>query len=496
MRLFVAISLLLSFPLSLFAVSASDRIEMGVSPIRHEFTITPGVPVQKTITFYNNADIPYVVYLSAEECAADSLVGTPKCRKAPNVVGDPLYFSTWVSFVWPTNLTVPPKSEIQVTVNINPPANAAPGGKYGAVFFNHPTGSADSNTVKMIQRIGTLFLVTVPGEIRYDIAYGGIWVWPGWAGGWSAGIGADKSYPIPKTTPEYWINHITELLDPTLNAPSFPPVEDFGIDFQIPVKNNGNVHILPVWRIEILDESGLPLKSIGKESIRSPEWAYVWERIVDYLPINDEAGNVLPNAERLYNVSWKWFAYEVYEWGKKTIKFVAPQDYYKQLQSKESPYLLPWEKYRLVPVSKVFQAKIYIEYSGKDNTLVPYEITRDITVDYMVLQKSINYGALAILGCVLFFFWILFLTWGRGKANNNKTGNIEYGEWDIDELEKWRMLARKALAKKAEKTPKSEVEAPLVKKTPWKTSPVKKEEETVVSTKKPVSRTKKSSKQI
>jgi hypothetical protein len=32
---------LLVAPISLFAASISDRIEMGVSPIRHEFTVTP-----------------------------------------------------------------------------------------------------------------------------------------------------------------------------------------------------------------------------------------------------------------------------------------------------------------------------------------------------------------------------------------------------------------------------------------------------------------------
>jgi hypothetical protein len=67
---------------------------------------------------------------------------------------------------------VPPKSEALVTVNINTPSNAVPGGRYGAVFFNRPTVSADNNTVKMVQRIGTLFLVTVPGTISYNTAYG------------------------------------------------------------------------------------------------------------------------------------------------------------------------------------------------------------------------------------------------------------------------------------------------------------------------------------
>ena len=449
MRLFIAWIIFLIFPVSLFAVSVSDRIEMWVSPIRHEFTVTPWLAVQKVITFYNHADVPYTLYMSTEDCTADSLVGTPKCRTGSSAIGDPLYFSSWVSFVWPINLVVPPKSEIQVTVNINPPLNAVPGGRYGAVFFNRPTGGVDPNAVKMIQRIGTLFLVTVPGAITYDTVYGTIQIWPG---GWRgvAGVGSNLLYPSPKSTLEYWLTRLSGILDPTLNAPSLPQVKDFDIDFQIPVKNNGNVHILPVWRIEILDENGLPLKSIGKESIRSPEWAYIWERIVDYLPINDEWWNVLPNSDRLYGISWKWFAYETIEWGKSTIKFLSPQDYYKQLQADESPYLLPWEKYRLVPVSKLLQAKIYLEYSGSWNAPVPYEVDREITVDYFSLEKTINYGAIIILWLILFLIWMIFFIRGRDRRIDEMEEELGYIEAEVDELEKWRKLAQKALAKKSE----------------------------------------------
>lgn len=50
----------------------------------------------------------------------------------------------------------------------------------------------------------------------------------------------------------------------------------------------------PTGRVEIRDEDGNTLKSIGKESIKTPEGVYIGEKIVDYLPINDEDGNVLP----------------------------------------------------------------------------------------------------------------------------------------------------------------------------------------------------------
>ena len=53
---------------------------MGVSPIKHEFTVGTGKTITKTITFFNNSDTPYNIYLSAEDCVADDKVGTPKCR--------------------------------------------------------------------------------------------------------------------------------------------------------------------------------------------------------------------------------------------------------------------------------------------------------------------------------------------------------------------------------------------------------------------------------
>lgn len=183
MRLYLSVLALFFFPASLFAVSVSDRIEMGVSPIRTEVTVKPGELTTKTITFFNNSNEDYNIFLTVEDCEADSLVGTPKCSLPPNPNLSTRYFSTWVTFDGPTTFVVPAKSEKQVTVNIKPPANPIPGGRYGAVFFNSPSGTTDSNTVKMIRRIGSLFLVTVPGQITYDTNYGQILIGPGGGGG-------------------------------------------------------------------------------------------------------------------------------------------------------------------------------------------------------------------------------------------------------------------------------------------------------------------------
>jgi hypothetical protein len=485
---------LLSLPITSFAASVSDRIEMGVSPIRYEFTVDPGVPLMKTIIFYNNADIPYTLYLTAEDCRADSLVGTPKCQISPNVTWDPLYASTWINFGSNTGFTVPPKSERQITFTVTPPTNAIPGGHYGAIFFNNPTGGAGGNTVTMLKRIGTLLLITVPGEITYNTTYGGIEVGNG--GGWGAWgrgvswVANSNGYPTPVSTPAYWLNRMSDILDPTLSAPTLSPTKNFGVDFKIPVKNTGNIHILPVGRIEIIDENGLPLKSIGKESIRSPEWAFIWEKIVDYLPVNDEGGNVLPGSDRLFTISWKWFAYETIDGGKSVIKFLPPQEHYKQEQSNQSPYLLPWEKYRVVSVSKVLKAKVYIEYKGANNTPVPYETEEDIAVDYQVLEKSINYGAILILVWALLLIWVIKLLLWWGRRIDLLEEEVGYLEAEVDELEKGRILAQKVLAKKKEKNNTETMIDQAVESAKWpkkstsKVTPIKKSTSKKVPTKK------------
>jgi hypothetical protein len=60
------------------------------------------------------------------------------------------------------------------------------------------------------------------------------------------------------------------------------------VTLQIPVKNDGNIHIRPTGKIYLYDETGTKLEKIGKESIIDENGVYLGEVVVDYLPINDE----------------------------------------------------------------------------------------------------------------------------------------------------------------------------------------------------------------
>jgi hypothetical protein len=73
------------------------------------------------------------------------------------------------------------------------------------------------------------------------------------------------------------------------------------------------------------------------------------------------------------------------------IKFLSPQAYYSQEETRNTSVLMPWEKYRIMPVSRIFKAKIYLEYKGENGELVPYEKEQDIAVKYLAVKKGLNY---------------------------------------------------------------------------------------------------------
>lgn len=416
-----------------FAVGEGSRISMWVSPIRHDFTLERGQTVTKEVSFFNNADVPYNIYVTAEDCVTDDGAGTPKCRENQKSWPDPESVSSWITYDTPESFVVPPHTEKKIQVIVKAPADALPGGHYGAIFFNNPESTdANGNTVKMVKRTGVLLLVNVPGKIIYDTIF------------WDIGIELSSA---PKSQPTDWVSKLKRDFDPRITPPVLVE-SNFGMNFSIPVTNNGNTHILPVGRIELYDDDIL-LKRIGKESIRSEEGVLLGEKIVDYLPVNDEAGNVLPSSNRIYTVLWKWFAYEDLEDDKKVIKFLSPSEYYSRKNSDNAWYLLPWEKLKIIDSAKTIKAKIHLEYRKTDWTVEPFDSEQDINVRYSYIDKWINWGALILIATLVFIIWIL---WVLFRKDEDRVDELEYEveelEEEIDELEKWRQLAKAALAKK------------------------------------------------
>jgi len=82
---------------------------------------------------------------------------------------DVLSMSRWIVFE-PENFVLEPREEKNVRFTINVPTNANPGGYYaGMIAGTQPTDSGRPG-VGIIQRIASLVLLTVPGEMREELS--------------------------------------------------------------------------------------------------------------------------------------------------------------------------------------------------------------------------------------------------------------------------------------------------------------------------------------
>lgn len=70
--------------------------------------------------------------------------------------------------------------------------------------------------------------------------------------------------------------------------------------------------------------------------IKNDNGAIIGEKIVDYLTINEENGNVLPGLNRIFTMSWNGFAREyVTPTGTIAINYETPGVYYSRISQEE-----------------------------------------------------------------------------------------------------------------------------------------------------------------
>jgi len=150
--------------------------------------------------------------------------------------------SKWVTFNQPKIALTPGQvAEFKFTISV--PANAEPGGHYGAVFFadTPPKIEGDSSQVALSSMIGTLILAKVPGDVT------------------ESALVQDFS---------------TDRMLYLRNQ----------VDFDLRVTNAGNVHVKPTGDILIRN---------------------IFGSIVDQVSVNEQGGNVLPSSTRKFTTSWK-----------------------------------------------------------------------------------------------------------------------------------------------------------------------------------------------
>jgi len=218
---------------------------MKVTPSIIEDLIEPGDIIKKTIKVVNYSDSPVIMYAYLMDFKAADEFGKAELIIPNTESGN--YISSWLNITnQPINFAVGEEKKIPFIITV--PENIGPGGYYGAVVFGTEPpkmkvkGEDKGAAVSISQQAASLILLQVAGDVNENAII--------------KEFNTDKRF---YSTP-------------------------FEVNYNVKIKNLGNVHIKPRGIIETKN-------MLGKK--------------VSVITVNDESGNILPLSQRVFNNSWK-----------------------------------------------------------------------------------------------------------------------------------------------------------------------------------------------
>lgn len=153
--------------MGVFGLSAAEAQEnqagLVISPPKTEKTITEGESFSDVIKVTNSTSSDLVLNVSIADFGPKDETGEPSFGEPEESI-----LAGWISIDKSISLGSGETKEVPYTVAV--PANAEPGGHYGAVFFEPvvQTGPASGSGTTIAFKIDTLLLITVPGDIVYN----------------------------------------------------------------------------------------------------------------------------------------------------------------------------------------------------------------------------------------------------------------------------------------------------------------------------------------
>ncbi len=407
-NLFVFFALFVSF-FTLYIDYSFAELDITVSPVRYDIILERWNTTTKTIKVFNNTNASQEIFVTIKNAVWMDDSWQPKFVEE---ISNPYYhLAAWI-FPGKNSFIIWPKSSIDVPFSIIVPTKATPGWHYWAIFFNVKEGAGWQINIQ--KRIWVLILLKVPWSVNaeWEITDISIKVRTGWW--WWIWYRNKKSDIVWGLFRKYvlWEKDIDLSSAPEKNNKKNNQWDtDFNVDLTVDFSNKWNTHLKPKWKIEIVDEDWKTLKKIWKETIKNDAGAIVWEKVVDYIPINDEDWNVLPNENRKFKQSWQWFAYETLDenW-KKIIKYFDPSEYYSTKNKAEKWYMMPREKEYTKITKKKLTAKINIDYTDPNWKEVDFNSAREFEVsyleDYVWLNRLVVFPWILIIILIFIFFII------------------------------------------------------------------------------------------
>ncbi len=430
-------------------------VDVTVSPTRYELNWWTWQTVTKPIKVINNSEFAITFTSSKENCRPKDTTGTPDCSVHNDFVDPNTQLSSWLSLSDDT-FTVPWNSEKDVTFTVNIPSNASPGSHFWAVFFS--SGVRSWHIISTEKRIWVLILLNVDWDtvthgnvenVTIAVSSDGWW----WANGWKK-ISWDILSKLKQTVFTAkeeivsWVKDIVDNISPDNNKKAQQDQlikekqknEKLQVDFNIDFVNTWNTHIKPQWKI-VISDNGVVIPKIGQEEIKNENDAIIGEKITDYIPINDEGWNALPNSKRTFEQQWSGFPYLILnEKWEREIKYRTFSEYFSNKNLSERQLLMFWEQVKLREKIKKLTAKIELWYTWEDGKEQEFNSAKDFNISYTEQYVWYNWFVVIILACIwlLLFWWILFALKRRKKEDNEikrLKKRLKEQEKELDKIE-------------------------------------------------------------
>lgn len=140
-----------------------------VSPPLYELTVKKGTSQTVSIFVENLSDLKVTAKPIVNDFVAnDKENGQPQLILDPNKSAPEHSFKPLVVPI--SNTTIAPLERKEIKVTLKVPATASPGGYYGTIRFQPTTtSSGGGSSVNLTASVGTLFLITVPGNLTQKL---------------------------------------------------------------------------------------------------------------------------------------------------------------------------------------------------------------------------------------------------------------------------------------------------------------------------------------
>jgi hypothetical protein len=328
------------------------------------------------------------------------------------------------------DFTLAPNVQKTISFDVLIPDDARPGWHYAAVFFenNNAANWAGAN-IGINVDYWVLLLITVSWDIvvEWDMNEWDIVVKNSGSGWWGGYSRKKDNCPIWDFSKSNFDNKCIDNLlvnDESTSAEDDINFEKLDIAFEIPFDNNWNTHIKPTGKITLKDEDGRQISQIWKQVILNDNWAIIWERIVDFIPINDIGWNVLPQTKRVFEWEWKWFPYKTYDdqWNE-IVRYWSPDEYYSQKNIPENTILNFWERILERSNKKKVTADIHIAYTDLNGEEIEFNSAEDFYIEYVDTYVWFNKYIILVSSFLGIFIIFFFYIWYRKKkkcTNCNK----------------------------------------------------------------------------